>query len=252
MEKPVRPEIRGVFAVGGMLLGIFSVLAFINYSGLQMVSLHLFAAAGALLLLATGSLAGDLLFTSPKTKLIALLLTGLPAAFVKAGPATGAFLPTAITLLLAPLAVAGSCYLTNNLQEKGNLGMGMVAFLSLAMVSILAGKETLFLILLSGTGALAAASWHGANRKPSTGPIGDLGAYSIGALIATVSISGNLELAGSLLLLPYLLDLALKAGGSSLEKLTSEFIPGPGRGVGKLSLVGVEAVFGLIAILVHL
>lgn len=83
--------------------------------------------------------------------------------------------------------------------------------------------------------------------RPAIELVGDIGAYSIKAVIVISAIIGGLELAGVIVLIPYLLDLGLKARGRSLAQLIGAL---SGRALVP-ALIGFEAIFGLIAVLMY-
>jgi len=132
------------------------------------------------------------------------------------------------------------------LEAVGDLGMGTVAIISLGILAFLKGEHSALLVLASGFGISLATLYYGF-RKPSKKLIGDVGTYSIGAIIAISAIIGGFELAGLIVLIPYLLNLGLKVSGRSLGQLLSGLSV---RAVA-LPLMSIEAIFGVIAVLVY-
>ena len=123
---------------------------------------------------------------------------------------------------------------------------------------------------MAALGALVAALRY--NWYPAKIFVGDVGTLSIGAVIACAVIVGNYETAGAIIIIPYVVDFLIKAknrfpysfGNYRDGKL---YCP-DGRAVGLaqlimkvcggisehnlvLMLMGIEAVFGVIAILLY-
>lgn len=251
-EKSVRAEIGGLAIAGGLILGILSSIGFISYSSVSLPRLPFLGAAVTLTLISLISLIDDLyLSLRQQLKPLTLLLAGLFMAFIEAGGLTGepvvqTSTMAALPLVLIPIGVASACYLVNRLEAVGDLGMGVVAIVSLGILAFLKGEHSALLVLVSGFGILLATLYHGFN-KPSKKLIGDVGTYIIGTLIASSAIIGGFELAAVIVLIPYLLNLALKMSGRSLGQL----LGGLSARAMALSLIGIEAIFGLVAILTY-
>jgi UDP-N-acetylmuramyl pentapeptide phosphotransferase/UDP-N-acetylglucosamine-1-phosphate transferase len=254
MEKPLRPEIGGLAMAGGLILGIFSSIGFISYSNVSLPRLPLLGAAITLAVIPLIGLTDDLyLSLRQQLKLLTLLFPGLALALalIEAGqmtavPAIQAGAVVAVPLILIPVGIAGASYLVNRLEAVGDLGMGAVAVVALGVIALLKGELSALLVLVAGFGVLLAALYYGFSR-PANELIGDIGTYSIGALIAISAIIGGFELAAVIVLIPYLLDLGLSAKGRSLGQLIGGL---SGRAL-TLALMGIEAACGLIAILIY-
>ncbi len=149
-----------------------------------------------------------------------------------------------------PFKRTGASYLANRLEAAGDLGMGGVAVASLGVLAVLKGELSALLVLVSSFGALLAALYWG-YKAPGKELIGDIGTYSIGALIAITVILGGVELAGVIVLIPYLLNLVVKVRGYSLAQLIHK-LTGFNGGKPVLVLIALELVFGLIAISLYL
>jgi len=251
-ENPVRAELGGLAIVAGLILGILSSIGFISYSSVSLPRLPLIGAAITLALIPLISVIDDFyLSLHPQLKPVTLLVVGLFLAFLKVGGMTEGTTVQAGTvvlfpLLFIPIGIAGASYLVNRLEAAGDLGMGAVAIVSLGILAYLKGEHSALLVLVSGFGISLAALYYGFS-KPSKKLIGDIGTYSIGAIIAISAIIGGLELAGVIVLIPYLLNLGLKISARSLGQL----LGGLSVQAVALSLMGVEAIFGLVAILTY-
>lgn len=257
MKKPVRPEITGAFLTGGLSLGILAAIGLISYSGITTPRMPFLGAVLTILFVSGISLFSDRICLSQKAKLLTFLFAGLPLALAKVdmlttGPAIQAGSAPFLALILVPIGITGASYLTNQLEERGDLWMGLVATVSLAIVALVSGKEIPFLILLAGIGALIPALYYKNGKISDKQFIGDIGTYTIGVLIATAAILGGFELAGFMVLIPYLLNLGLKRRKRSLTELSKKLTGKLGQRNPVLSIVILEAAFGLIAILISL
>jgi UDP-N-acetylglucosamine--dolichyl-phosphate N-acetylglucosaminephosphotransferase len=251
-EKSARAEIGGLAIAGGLILGILSSIGFISYSSVSLPQLPLLGATITLALVPLISLVDDFyLSLHRQLKPVTLLLAGLFLAFIEAGglngsPAVQTSTVVALPFILIPVGIASACYLVNRLETVGDLGMGAVAIVSLGILAYLKGEHSALLVSASGSGISLAALYYGFS-KPSKKLIGDVGTYSIGALIAISAIMGDFELAGVIVLIPYLINLGLKMSGRSLGQL----LGGLSARAMALALMGIEAIFGLVAILMH-
>lgn len=265
-EKSARAEIGGLAIAGGLILGILSSIGFISYSSVSLPRLPLLGAAITLALIPLISVIDDFyLSLHQQLKPVTLLLAGLFLAFIEAGGLTGSPVVqtstvVALPLIVIPIGVASASYLVNRLEAVGDLGMGVVAIVSLGILAFLKGEHSALLVLVSGFGILLATLYHGLSSRASasgiTGKgnipqgkklIGDVGTYSIGALIAISAIIGGFEPAGVIVLIPYLLNLSLKMSGWSLGQL----IGGIHERAMVPALMGIEILFGLIAIALY-
>jgi len=143
---------------------------------------------------------------------------------------------------------------------------------SLAIIAYSIGAATSFLILVAALGALIAFLYY--NWYPAKILIGDVGTLSIGAIIATAVIVGNFETAGAIIIIPYFLDFLIKAANRfpstgwwgeynngklycprmrpvSLCQWVMKLSGGISERSLVLTLIGIEAVFGLIAIALY-
>lgn len=177
------------------------------------------------------------------------------------------------TLVIIPLEVTIAANAVNMLAGFNGLevGMGIIAVGSLAMIAYLLGKMTVLVILLAALGALLAALYY--NWYPAKILIGDVGTLNIGAIIAAAVIVGNFEIAGVILLIPYMIDFLIKAknhfsysfgeykngklycpkgGPVGLGQLIMKICGGISERNLVLVLMGIEAVCGALAILVYI
>ena len=175
-------------------------------------------------------------------------------------------------LFLVPLGITGAANAVNMLAGFNGLevGMGIVAVGSLAIIAYLIGQTTSLIILMATLGTLVAALYY--NWYPAKILVGDVGTLSIGAVIACAVIVGNYETAGVIIIIPYVVDFLIKAKNRfpysfgiyrdgklycpdgkavGLAQLIMKVCGGISERNLVLVLMGIEAVFGVIAILLY-
>ncbi len=176
-------------------------------------------------------------------------------------------------LVLVPLGITGAANAVNMLAGFNGLevGMGVVAVGALAVIAYLIGQTTALIILLAALGALVATLYY--NWYPAKILVGDVGTLTIGAVIACAVIVGNYETAGVIIIIPYVVDFLIKAknrfpysfgiyregklycpdnGPVGLCQLIMKVWGGISERNLVLVLMGIEAVFGVIAILLYI
>jgi UDP-N-acetylglucosamine--dolichyl-phosphate N-acetylglucosaminephosphotransferase len=226
-DKPEVPEMGGLFLVAGFVVGIAMVIAFNTFLH-RFLSIELpqvLAVLSVVLIVAIVGIIDDLIGIRQSVKALMPLLASLPLIAVRAGD-TVISIPFAeqvdfgifYSIFLIPLGVTGAANAVNMLAgfNGGEAGMGIVAMASLAAVAYLTGQTAAFLILISAIGALLAVLYF--NWYPARVFVGDVGTLSIGAVIASTVIIGNFELAGVIVIIPYLLDFLIKAKNSFPSK----------------------------------
>jgi len=284
MHKPNQPEVvemGGLAIVGGFGVGVIAAIAMETFfeSLLAVDSVALLAALATILIIALLGIFDDLIQMPQLIKAIMPLFAALPLVSIKAGDATMAIpllgqvnFGIVYPLLLVPLGISGAANAVNMLAGFNGVevGMGIVAASSLAVIAYLSGAMTSLVILLSALGALLAALYY--NWYPAKVFIGDIGTLSIGAIIACSVIIGNFEGAGVIIIIPYAIDLIIKAknrfpksfgiykdgklfcpesGPVGLGQLVMKIFGGIHERTLVLVLMGLEAVFGLVAVLLY-
>ena len=175
-------------------------------------------------------------------------------------------------LLLVPLGITGAANAVNMLAGFNGLevGMGVVAVGSLAIIAYLIGQTTALIILMAALGALIATLYY--NWYPAKILVGDVGTLSIGAVIACAVIIGNYETAGVIIVIPFVVDFLIKAknhfpysfgvyrggklycpegGPVGLGQMIMKVCGGISERNLVLVLMGIEAVLGVVAILIY-
>lgn len=283
--QPLVSEMGGLAIVVGFGAGILLATAMVSF-------FHVFPSVNLVVLLAVLStvlLAGligivdDLLGMRQWMKALLPVFAALPLMAVRAGH-TWVRIPFAGTLnlwifyplVLVPLGVTVAANAVNMLAGFNGLevGLGIVAIGSLSIIAAILHETTALILLLSALGALLGIIYY--NWYPAKILVGDVGTLSIGAIIATAVIVGNFETAGVIVIIPYAVDFLFKAAhrfsttgwGGELREDGKLHCPVHGpvslcQAIMKLTggihertlvlvLMGLEAVFGMLAIAVYL
>lgn len=277
-DKVEVPEMGGLFLVTGFVVGIALVIAFNTFLD-RFLSIDLsqvLAVLSVVLIIAIVGTIDDLIGIRQSVKALMPLFASLPLLAVRAGDSMIS-IPFAgqvdfgifYSIILIPLGITGAANAVNMLAGFNGVeaGMGIVAMASLAAVAYLTGETAAFLILIAAIGALLATLYF--NWYPAKVFVGDVGTLSIGAIIASAVIIGNFELAGVIVIIPYLLDFVIKAknrfpksfgvyragklycpesGPVGLGQLILKVTGGTSERNLTLILMGLEAVCGAIAI----
>jgi len=274
-------EMGGLVIVVGFAAGIFAVIATSTFFDI-FPSVNLISISTALLAILIVTLIGifdDLVSMPQKVKAFMPVFAAIPLIVIKEGssfikiPFMGNVnFGLLYTLVIIPSEITIAANAVNMLAGFNGLevGMGIVAMGCLAIIAYLIGKITVLVILLAALGALLATLYY--NWYPAKVLVGDVGTLSIGAIIGAVVIMGNFEIAGAILLIPYLIDFVIKAknhfpysfGVYKEGKLycpdngpmgLGQFIMKVSGGISERNLVlvlmGIEVVFGIIAIIIY-
>ena len=275
-------EMGGLVMVAGFGAGIFTVIAvktfFDIFPSVDLISI--LVALSTILIVVLIGIFDDLVSMPQQVKAFMPLLAALPLIVIKEG-STFIRLPfwgnvnfgLLYTLVIIPLEVTIAANAVNMLAGFNGLevGMGIIAVGSLAIIAYLLGKMTVLVILLATLGALLATLYY--NWFPAKVLVGDVGTLSIGAIIAASVIIGNFEITGAILLIPYIIDFLIKAknhfpysfgvyregrlfcpedGPVGLGQLIMKVCDGISERNLVLVLMSVEAVLGVVAILLYI
>jgi UDP-N-acetylglucosamine--dolichyl-phosphate N-acetylglucosaminephosphotransferase len=275
------PEMGGLVIAAGFGAGIIFVIFLRTFFDLFLsVSLtSILAVVSTVLIVVIIGVFDDLISIRQWIKAIIPVFAALPLMAIKEGYSLmripfvgmidfGIFYP----LVLVPLGITGAANAINMLAGFNGLevGMGTVAVGSLAIIACLIGQITSLIILMAALGALVAALRY--NWYPAKILVGDVGTLSIGAVIASAVIVGNYETAGVVIIIPYVVDFLIKAknrfpycfgvyregklycpdsGPVGLCQLIMKMFGGISERNLVLVLMGIEAIFGVIAILLY-
>ena len=274
-------EMGGLVIVAGYSGGIIFIIFMKTFLDL-FVSISLTSILAAFSTIAIVALIGifdDLISIKQGTKAFMPVFAALPLIAIKEGftvmkiPLVG-FVDFGIFyhIVLIPLGITGAANAVNMLAGFNGLevGMGIVAIGSLSIIAYLIGEITAFLLSVVMLGSLFATLYY--NWYPAKILIGDVGTLTIGAVIASIVIIGNYETAGVIIIIPYIIDFIIKAknhfpysfgaykegklycpnsGPVGLCQLIMKLFGGISERNLVLVLMGVEAVFGVIAIIVY-
>ncbi len=275
------PEMGGFGIIFGFSSGILLAIALSTFlhsfsNGFRLD--FIMAAFLTVLLMTMVGILDDLFSMHQAIKATLPLFAALPLVAIRAGVTTMA-LPLIgpvhfgifYVLILVPIAIAGASNVTNMLAGFNGLeaGMGLVACTSLAVIAFKINSLEALVILLAMIGALIAFLFY--NWYPARVLIGDVGTLSIGAAIASAVIIGNFETSGLIVIVPYGIDFVIKAingfpsknwwgtykdGKLYCKKKPISFCQWIMKLTGGISernlsmtLILIEAVFGLIAII---
>jgi UDP-N-acetylglucosamine--dolichyl-phosphate N-acetylglucosaminephosphotransferase len=239
-EKPKLPAGGGICVATGILAGVMFYVGFKTFSPFlsspnsQTESIQLLAVISSILIVTLSGLLDDL---NVKTKAVQTkdgmnvkvgfpqwvkpLLT-LPAAvplMVIHARSTTLALPFVgridfgilYPLLIIPIGFVGASNVVNMLGGFNGLeaGMGTVYTFSLGVFAWMNGRIEAAVLLLTACAALMAFlryNWHPAKILP-----GDSLTYFLGSLVAAGVIVGNMERAGLIVMLPFIIEFVLKA-----------------------------------------
>ena len=276
------PEMGGISLVGGFSAALLFALALMRFVqwGSGMDASLLMAVLATVLIAAIIGLVDDLLTLPQATKAFLPLLAALPLVAMRVGvteiavPVFGAIdVGWVYPLIFVPIGMTVATNASNMLAGLNGLeiGLGIVQMGSLAVIAAVLGEQTALVILLAGLGALFGAARY--NWFPAKVFVGDVGTLTIGGVIAASAIVGNFEIAGVIVYIPHAVDFFLKAlsgfptrgwGGQlgqdgqlrcpgvrpvSLPQLVMKIAGGIGEAKLVLLLIGIEAIFGLAAVL---
>jgi len=271
----------GLIVVSGFGAGALLALALDTFfpSTLAINYIYVLAVLCTVLLTTLIGVVDDLMGIRQWVKALLPIVAALPLVAVQIGrtwmriPLIGRVEFGAVyPVILVPLGVTGGANALNMLAGFNGLelGMALVAMASLAAIAASIGQSTSLVILLCGCGAILGTlpfNWYRAKVF-----VGDVGTLSMGAIIAASVMIGGFQVAGIIVIIPYVLDFLLKAahrfpskgwagelgedgklrcpahGPVSLPQLVMKLTGGVREQTLVLILVGVEAVFGAIAI----
>ena len=275
------PEMGGLVIAAGFGVGIvFAIFLRTFFDLFLSVSLtSILAVLSTVLIVVIIGVFDDLISMPQWTKAIIPAFAALPLMALKEGysmmkvPLVGMIdFGIFYSLVLVPLGITGAANAVNMLAGFNGLevGMGVVAVGALAVIAYLIGQTTALIILLAVLGALIATLYY--NWYPAKILVGDVGTLTIGAVVASAVIVGNYETAGVILMIPYMVDFLIKTknrfpysfgvyregklycpdgGAVGLAQLIMKICGGISERNLVLVLMGIEAIFGMIAILLY-
>ncbi|MEM4261456.1 MAG: glycosyl transferase family 4 [Candidatus Diapherotrites archaeon] len=222
-EKPEVAEMGGISVMLGFSFGIISAIFIITYLGLENVNLTILF-AGFLTIFMTGfiGVVDDLIGWKKGIRqwqhALFPIFAALPLMAVRAGtdyvvlPFFGPInLGIAYSLLVVPIAITGASNAFNMLAGLNGLetGLGIIIISTLTLIAAMTGQTEALIIGIAILGALLIFLHF--NWFPAKVFGGDSLTLMIGATAATISIIGNMEKIGVMIIALYWIELILKA-----------------------------------------
>lgn len=222
VNKEGRPEVAemgGLAIVAGFTAGVLLAIMLNTFNGLEFNITYVLAALVTIHAMGFIGVVDDLLDIPQAVKAFLPLAAAVPLVAVSAAGSTAMTIPFVgsvdlgifYIILLIPIGVAVSSNLTNMLAGFNGMeaGMGGVMMLVMALLAYLNGSNEMLVLFLPMLGALVGFlknNWYPAKVFP-----GDVGNLTIGTVLASGVIIGNMESAGALIMILYVVDFFIKA-----------------------------------------
>ncbi|MFH0738121.1 MAG: hypothetical protein V1827_05745 [Candidatus Micrarchaeota archaeon] len=217
--SPQVAEMGGIGIVAGFSAGLLLAIFFNSFLGMQFNLAYILAAVITIHTIAFIGIVDDLLSIPQWLKAILPLFAAVPLVAMNAAGSTAIGIPLlgmvdfgiVYVFVLIPLAIAVCSNLTNMLAGFNGMeaGMGAVMFATLSLLAWNNGATEMAILSLSMMGALLGFLFL--NHFPARVFPGDVGTLTIGVVLASTVIIGNLESAGVILMIPYIIDFFIKA-----------------------------------------
>ena len=278
------PEMGGLVIIAGFCGGIILVIFLKIFFGFlpDVYLVTLLATLSTVLIVALIGIFDDLISMRQIIKAFMPLLAALPLVAIEIGdrilkiPFIG-FVNFGIwyPLVLVPLGITGATNAFNMLAGFNGLevGLGIVCMVTVAIIAYIVESINALAISLICLGVLFAALYY--NWFPARILVGDVGTLSMGTILAVTVMVGDFETAGVILIIPFMIDFIIKAAHGfpsegwwgiykegklycprdkivSLPQLIMKICGGMKEPHLVLTLIGIEAIFGILAILVYL
>lgn len=217
--RPRVAEMGGLGIVMGVIGALLFAIALRTFFGYQFSLVEVLAAMLTMTIISLIGTYDDLFDMRQDIKAVLPMAAALPLVAVSAAGSTAFSIPFLGTVdfgffyifLLIPLGITVASNLTNMLAGFNGMeaGMGAVMFAATLFLAFVNGSVEMGLISAAMLGALAAFLRF--NWFPAKVFTGDIGNLLIGAALASAVIIGNLESAGAILVIPYVIDFFIKA-----------------------------------------
>ncbi len=152
---------------------------------------------------------------SKKIRIAIMVFAAVPLMVINAGVSTvmGIQFGLLYPLLIIPIGIVGATTVYNFLGGYNGLesSQGIILLIGLAIVTYLTGNAWLSVIALCMVASLFA--FYLFNMNPARIFPGDITTYSVGALIGSIAILGNIEKIAVFFFIPYILEAILKIRG---------------------------------------
>ncbi len=218
-NRPSAAEMGGLGIIMGVIAALLLAIAFNTFFCYEFELIEVLAAMLTIMIVALIGTFDDLFTMRKDVKTILPMVAALPLVAVSAAGSTAISIPfiglvdfgIIYIVVLIPLGVTVSANLTNMLAGFNGMeaGMGAVIFAATLLLSLANGSVEMAIFSAAMLGALLAFLRF--NWFPAKVFMGDIGTLAIGTSLAATVIIGNLEAAGAILVIPYLIDFAIKA-----------------------------------------
>jgi len=222
VNKPDRPEVAemgGIAIVAGFTAGVLLAIFFNTFLEFDFNLIYVMAALITVHSVAFIGIVDDLLDVPQYIKAFLPLFAAVPLVAVSAAGSTSIGIPfigevdlgIIYIVVLIPVGVAVASNLSNMFAGFNGLeaGLGAVMFAAMTLLALSHGSVEMVILFVPILGALLAFlffNWYPARVFP-----GDVGNLTIGAVLASGVIIGNLETAGAIIMILYVLDFFIKA-----------------------------------------
>lgn len=230
MNKPVSEKVAGSGGVIVLLAFLLSSMAYVAYRvfvlGIKNGNLvEIFAILVSVIFMGFIGFMDDLLGwrrggLSIKSRVLLVIFGAIPLIAINAGKSAMAFpiigavdIGLLYPLFLIPLGFLATTTTFNMLAGFNGLeaGQGIILLSGLGLVAYLTGNPWLTVICLCMV--LALIGFLRYNWSPAKVFPGDVITYSVGALIAAVTVLGNFERMALFFYIPYIIEVILKSRG---------------------------------------
>ncbi len=225
MHKPKHPKnvagSGGLGVVFGFVLGTLIYIAIKTFIlKTDIVTVEIFALLTTILLVGFIGLMDDLLGwrrggLSKRSRLALILFAAIPLVVINAGESKmmGINLGLLYPLFFVPLGIVGASVTFNFLAGYNGLetSQGILILSALAIATWFTGNSWLSLIAIIMISCLLA--FYLFNKYPAKIFPGDILTYSVGAMIASLAILGDMEKIAIFFFIPYIIETGLKLRG---------------------------------------
>ena len=211
----------GIVPVFGAIIGIFVYIAVQTFIFKKNdFQISIFAIISSLLMVAGVGLIDDLFGwkrggLSVKTRIILVLFAAIPLMVINAGDSNilGINLGILFPLAVIPIGVLGATVSFNMIAGFNGLeaSQGIIILSGLVVATYLTGNAWLSVVALCMIASLVA--FYLFNMNPAKVFPGDILTFSVGTLIASITIMGNIEKIALFFFIPYFIEIALKIRG---------------------------------------
>lgn len=217
-SKPEIPEMGGIAIAIGFSAGILAAIMLSTFFGLQFNITYVLAGLVTILALSLIGIIDDMLDIPQWAKAFLPLFSAIPLIAVTAAGSTAMAVPFVgsvdfgllYIIALIPVGVAVASNLTNMLAGFNGMeaGMGSIIFIGMIAIASAHQQPEMLVLYIPMLGALL--GFLPKNLFPAKIFPGDIGTLTIGAVLATGVIIGNMESIGAMMLILYVLDFLIK------------------------------------------